>query len=198
MSVASRISLALALVAASPVTLALNLLQNGDMVGGTSGWNLSASGGGSAGSESFFGSPAGGSLRLQSYTFGAISHADQCVDVHKWITIDFALRKFVNGESGSGTHPFKLTFYDAADCGGNMLDSVALPEAGIAMSGDGSNPASGWIEVALLGTVIPVGTISARVDLDAIAGASGVSYYLLDHVQVGPFDVIFPDDFEDM
>jgi len=183
----------LALFAVSPAASAYNVLKNGAFNGGTASWNLSSSGGGAAGSESYFGSPAGGSLRLQSYNFGAISHADQCVDIHKWFALDFSLRKFVNGESGSGTHPFKLNVYDAADCDGNVLSTITLPDAGDAVGG---NPATGWIEVWVLGTPLPSGAISAKVSLDAIAGASGVSYYLLDDVQVVPPDEIFPDEFE--
>jgi len=181
------------LLAASTSASAYNVLKNGAFNGGATGWNLSSSGGGAAGSESYFGSPAGGSLRLQSYNFGAISHADQCVDVHKWLALDFSLRKFVNGESGTGTHPFKVDVYDAADCGGNVLSTITLPDAGDAVGG---NPATGWIEVSVLGTPLPSGTISAKVSLDTIAGASGVSYYLLDDVQVVPPDEIFPDSFE--
>src|SRR6478736_6216099 len=154
----------LALFAVSPAASAYNLLKNGAFNGGSDGWNLSSSGGGQSGYESYFGTPAGGSLRLQSYNFGAISHADQCVDIHKWFALDFSLRKFVNGESGTGTHPFKLDVYDAADCGGNVLSTIMLPDAGVAIT-DG-NPATGWIEVSVLGTPLPAGAISAKVSLD--------------------------------
>src|SRR5580765_2436485 len=105
------------LLAASSSASAYNVLKNGAFSGGSDGWNLFSTGGGQAGYESYFGTPAGGSLRLQSYNFGATSHADQCVDVQKWFAIDFSLRKFNNGESGTGTHPFKLEVYDAVDCG---------------------------------------------------------------------------------
>ncbi|HSC12641.1 MAG TPA: hypothetical protein VLC97_16845 [Rhodanobacteraceae bacterium] len=185
-------SAALLLFAASNA-LAYNVLKNGDFAAGANGWNLSGSGGGFAGTESFFGSPAGGSLRLQSYTFNATAHADQCVDIHKWFALDFSLRQFNDGESGSGTHPFKLDVYDAADCGGNVLSTITLPNAGDAVGG---NPATGWVEVSVLGTPLPAGAVSAKVSLDTIAGASGVSYYLLDDVQVVPPDEIFPDGFE--
>lgn len=188
-----RHAIAALLIFATADALAYNVLKNGDFATGATGWNLSGSGGGFAGTESFFGSPAGGSLRLQSYTFNATAHADQCVDIHKWFALDFSLRKFNDGESGGGTHPFKLEIYDAADCGGNKLSTITLPEAGDAVGG---NPASGWIEVSVLGTPMPSGAISAKVVLDTIAGPSGVSYYLLDDVQVVPPDEIFPDDFD--
>jgi hypothetical protein len=182
------------LLAASSSASAYNVLKNGAFTGGADGWNLPPGiGGGQAAYESYFGTPAGGSLRLQSYNFGAISHADQCVDIHKWFALDFSLRKFNNGESGSGTHPFKVDVYDAADCGGNVLSTITLPDAGIAVGG---NPATGWFEVSVLGTPLPVGAVSAKVNLDTIAGASGVSYYLIDDVQVVPPDEIFPDEFE--
>ena len=190
---AKLLAASIALIAASPVASAYNVLKNGAFNGGTAGWNLSSTGGGAASSESYFGSPAGGSLRLQSYNFGATSHADQCVDIHKWFALDFSLRKFNDGESGSGTHPFKLDVYDAAACLGNVLSTITLPDAGAAVDG---NPATGWIEVSVLGTPLPSGAISAKVNLDTIAGASGVSYYLLDDVQVVPTDEIFPDGFE--
>ena len=189
----SKLAAATLLLAVSSSASAYNVLKNGAFSGGSDGWNLSSTGGGQAGYESYFGTPAGGSLRLQSYNFGATSHADQCVDVQKWFALDFSLRKFNNGESGSGTHPFKLEVFDAADCGGNVLSTITLPDAGDAVGG---NPATGWIEVSVLGTPLPSGAISAKVSLDTIAGPSGVSYYLLDDVQVVPPDEIFPDAFE--
>ena len=189
-----RVLLALLIVAA-PNAFAYNVLKNGAFGGGTDGWNLSSTGGGAAGYESYFGTPAGGSLRLQSYNFSSTSHADQCVDIRKWFALDFSLRKFNNGESGGGTHPFKLETYDAADCGGNVLSTITLPEMGDAVV-DGSNPATGWSEVSVLGTPLQSGALSAKVSLDTIAGPTGVSYYLLDDVQVVPPDEIFPDEFE--
>jgi hypothetical protein len=182
-----------ALLAASPAASAWNILKNGDFSGGTSPWNLSATGGGTSGSESFFGSPAGGSLRLQAYSINQTAHADQCVDVTKWFDIDFSVRKFVDGEGAGGTHSFKVDIYDAADCAGNILSTIALPDAG---TGEDGNPASGWIEVSVLGTPLPSGAISAKVNLDAIAGSTGYSYYLMDHVLLVPPDEIFPNDFE--
>ncbi len=192
---ARSLAASIVLLAASPAASAYNVLKNGAFSGGTNGWNLSSTGGGAAGYESFFGTPAGGSLRLQSYNYNATSHADQCVDIHKWFALDFSLRKFNNGESGSGTHPFKLDVYDAADCGGNVLSTITLPDAGDPVV-DGSNPVTGWIEVSVLGTPLPSGALSAKVSLETIAGPSGVSYYLLDDVQVVPPDEIFPDSFE--
>ena len=82
---------------------------------------------------------------------------------------------------------------NAADCAGNVLSTITLPDAGVAVDG---NPVSGWIEVSVPGTPLPSGAASARVSLDTIAGASGYSYYLLDNVQVVPPDEIFPDTFE--
>jgi len=177
----------------APDAVAYNVLKNGDFSGGIAGWNVSSTFGGIAGSESYFGTPAGGSLRLQSYNLNATSHADQCVDIHRWFALDFSLRKFNDGESGGGTHPFKLDIYDADDCNGTVLGTITLPEAGVAVDG---NPASGWIEVSVPGTPLPSGAISAKVSLDTIAGPTGVSYYLLDRVQVVPPDEIFPDTFE--
>jgi len=193
MSVKSTTTVLLLLLAAPLTASAYNVLKNGSFTGGISGWNVSSTGGGTAGYESYFGSPAGGSLRLQSYNFNATSHADQCVDISKWFALDFSLRKFNEGESGGGTHPFKLETYDGADCTGNVLSTITPPDAGDAVGG---NPASGWIEVSVLGTPLPSGAVSAKVSLDTIAGPSGVSYYLLDEVQVVPPDEIFPDDFD--
>jgi hypothetical protein len=193
---ARLLAASIVLLAASPAASAYNVLKNGAFSGGTNGWNLFSTGGGAAGYESIFGTPAGGSLRLQSYNYNSTSHADQCVDIHKWFVLDFSLRKFNNSESGSGTHPFKLDVYDAADCGGNVLSTITLPDAGDPVV-DSSNPATGWIEVSVLGTPLPSGALSAQVSLDTIAGPSGVSYYLLDDVQVVPPDEIFPDSFED-
>lgn len=181
------------IMAFSQTAAAWNVLKNPDFAfGATTGWNLSGASGGFAGGESMFGSPGGGSLRLQSYN-NATSHADQCVDISKWFVIDFSLRKFNDGESGTGTHPFTLQVFDAANCGGNVLSTISLVEAGTAEDG---NPATGWVEVSALGTPLPSGAVSAKVNLDAIAGPSGVSYYLLDNVQVVPPDEIFPNDLE--
>ena len=52
--------LATVLAGAAPDALAYNVLKNGDFNGGIAGWNVSSTGGGSAGSESYFGTPAGG------------------------------------------------------------------------------------------------------------------------------------------
>jgi len=185
--------LAAVLAGAAPAARAYNVLKNGDFNGGIAGWDVSSTGGGIAGSESYFGTPAGGSLRLQSYNVNSTAHAEQCVDIHQWFALDFSLRKFNDGEGGGGTHPFKLDVYDAADCAGNVLSTITLPDVGVAVDG---NPVSGWIEVSVPGTPLPSGAASARVSLDTIAGASGYSYYLLDNVQVVPPDEIFPDTFE--
>jgi hypothetical protein len=191
----ARISFALAAaLLISPLTAsAWNVIKNPDFTGGITPWTTTFTNSGYPGFESFFGSPGNGSLRLQSYNFNDTSHAEQCVDIHKWSVIDFSLRKIDAGESGTGTHPFALQVFDAADCGGNVLSTIPLPESGTAVDG---NPATGWIEVSVLGTPLPPGAISARVSLDTIAGTSGVSYYLIDHVQVVPVDEIFPDDFD--
>lgn len=188
------ITLALAAALAVPAPAhAWNLVKNGDFRTNAAGWNLSSTLNGAASSESYFGSPTGGSLRLQSYDFNDTSHADQCVDVHKWLAIDFSLHKFNDGEYGSGTHPFKLDIFDAAECTGSKLATITLPEAGVGVDG---NPATGWVEVSVLGTPLPSGAVSAKVSLDAIAGPSGVSYFLIDEVAVVPPDEIFPDAFD--
>ena len=191
-----RVLLALSVAATTALptpAAAWNLLKNPDFIGGTAGWNLSTTNSGTAGYESFFGSPDNGSLRLQSYNFNDTAHADQCVDVSKWLDIDFSARKLYDGESGTGTHAFKLQIYDAAECGGNVLGTITLPEAGASVDG---NPVGAWVEVSVLGTPLPSGALSAKVTLDTVAGSAGVSYYIVDDVQVVPPDEIFPDAFE--
>jgi hypothetical protein len=185
---------AAALLAASPAASAWNVLKNPGFTGGATPWNLSSTGGGDASYESFFGSPAGGSLRLQSYNFNATSHADQCVDISKWTVLDFSLRQFDESPSGGGTHTFKLDLYDTAGCTGNKLGSPVM----LALTGDAvdGNPATGWVETSVLGSPLPSGAISAKVNLDVVAGASTVAYFLVDDVQVVPPDEIFPDEFE--
>lgn len=191
MSTVLRFSpLLLALLTAD--ALAYNVLKNPDFSGSTNGWNLSASGGGSASYESSAGSPAGGSLRLQAFGVNQTAHADQCVDISKWLDIDFSARKFNDAEGGGGTHPFKLDIYDGAACSGNLLSTITLPEAGESFD---CSP-SCWIEVSVLGSPLPSGAVSAKVNLDTIAGPTGYSYYLMDHVQVVPPDEIFPDAFD--
>jgi hypothetical protein len=192
MSTRNRIISLAFLLLAMPAAQSYNVLKNGDFSGSIANWNTSASGGGFVGYESVAGSPAGGSLRLESFGDNESSHADQCVDIHKWFALDFSLRKFTEAEGGTGTHPFRLDVYDAANCGGNILSTITLPEAGDPFD---CSPTC-WIEVSVLGTPLPSGAQSAKVNLDAIAGPSGYSYYLIDEVQVVPPDEIFPDDFE--
>lgn len=184
----SRITLLACLLLGAPAANAYNVVANGDFIGGTTGWNLSSTGGGTAAWESVSGSPSGGSLRLQAY-YPATAHADQCIDIHKWFALDFVLRKFVDAESGDGTHSFKLVIYDSAACAGNVLSTITLPDAGVTQPDN-------WVEVSVSGTPLPSGAVSAKVSLDTNGGSSGVSYYLIDHVQVVPPDEIFPDDFE--
>ena len=172
---------------------AWNVLKNPDFTGSAAPWNTFAAGGGDASYESFLGSPAGGSLRLSSYAFGATSHGDQCVDISKWTVIDFSLRQFDESPTGGGTHTFKLDIYDTAACAGTKLSTITLPQTGDPVDG---NPATGWEEPAVLGTPLPSGAVSAKVNLDVVAGASTVAYFLVDDVQVVPPDEIFPDSFE--
>jgi len=189
-----RIALLLVLVAASTNTIAINLLQGGDFtgIGSLGSWHLAATNGGVAGYESSAGAPAGGCLRLQSFVNSATAHADQCVDVHKWTTVDFVLRKFNDGEGGGGTHPFKVDFYDTAACGGSIVGTITLPDAGTPTPG----VPDAWLESSISGAPVPPGAISAKVNLDTIAGSGGFSYYLIDTVRFGPLDEIFLDDLE--
>jgi len=190
----------LALLAASPSAMAWNLLKNPDFIGGTAGWNVTHTGGGGAGWESFLSAPAdaaGGSLRLDSDTGGALtaatSHADQCVDVAKWLDIDVAVTKIDDSPGGGGTHTFKLDLYDQADCAGNIIGTITLPEAGVPVAGNNGAP---WTEVSVLGTPLPAGAISAKMNLDTTAPTGQISYFLVDHILVVPPDEIFPDAFE--
>jgi hypothetical protein len=186
-------AIAIALLAAPGAASAWNVVKNPDFTGGIAPWATSYTNSGYPGSESYFGSPSNGSMRLQSFNTNDTSQAVQCVDIHLWSVIDFSLRKLSNGESGTGTHPFKLEVFDAAACGGNIISTIVLPEGGAAEDG---NPVSGWTEVSVLGTPLPSGAISARVNLQTLAGTSGFSNYFVDHVQVIPVDEIFPDDFD--
>lgn len=189
----SCIFLPIAALAAPMSASAWNTLRNGDFVGGATPWGLNATNGGDASWESYFGSPGGGSLRLSSYNFTATSHADQCVDISKWLVIDFSLRQFDESPSGGGTHTFKLDIYDADGCNGNKLSTITLPQAGDPVDG---NPATGWNETSVLGTPLPSGALSAQVNLDVVAGAATVAYFLVDNVQVVPPDEIFPDGYD--
>jgi hypothetical protein len=188
------ITLAIAAALVLPVPAhAWNIVKNGDFVGGASGWTLSSTAGGNTGTESFFGSPANGSLRLAATSANSTAHAEQCVDVSKWLALDFSLRQLSNGEYGGGAHPFTLDVYDGAACAGNKLATITLPLSGDAVDG---NPVGAWIEVSVPGTPLPSGAASAKVNLDALAGPTGASYYYVDHVQVVPPDEIFPSAFD--
>jgi hypothetical protein len=183
---------AVLLVAAAPGAFALNLVYNPDFNTDTSGWTLLPQAGGSAYRDFSFSSPGPGVLRLDAYGNGAIAEARQCVDIHKWTTIDFSLHYFPNATQGY--HEFKLDVYDAAGCTGNVLDSLYPIEAA-AVPVDGY-PATGWLEAGDYGYTLPSGALSARLDLADAGTVAGNASYLIDHVQVGPLDVIFADDFE--
>jgi hypothetical protein len=170
------------------------MVYNPDFDSDTSGWTLLPQSGGGVYRDFSFGSPDNGTLRLDSFSNGAIAEASQCVDIHKWTLtgIDFVLRYFAN--ASAGFHQFKLDIYDAAGCGGNVLDTL-YPIEGAAVPVSGT-PATGWLEAGDYGYALPPGALSARVDVNDAGTASGSASYFIDHVQVGPLDVIFVDDFE--
>ena len=188
MSAKLRQTIAALLIAASPGAFAINLVSNPDFDADLASWTVS----GGAYRDFGFGSPATGTLRLDALSNGAIALAGQCVDIHKWVTIDFALRYFVN--VSGGFHQFKLDIYDAASCGGNKLDTLyPIKAAAVAVAG---TPDPGWLEAGDYGFVLKPGSMSAHVDLSTAGTAGGDAGYLVDHVQVGPLEVIFVDDFD--
>ena len=192
-----RKAIALLLIAASPGAFALNLVTNPDFDHDLSGWTVS----GGAYRESFFGSPVGGTLRMDGTSNDVVDVATQCVDVHRWTTIDFVLRYFVNAQYGSGTHVFSVDVYDAADCAGNKLTppSPIAPNEAAAVAISEGNPSSGWLEAGAYDVALPPGSTSALITLGIASGTAanpGGASYMMDHIQVGPLDVIFADDFE--
>jgi len=60
----------------------------------------------------------------------------------------------------------------------------------------GGSPESGWLEAGDYDFVLKPGSLSARVDLGVAGTPSGDASYMVDHVQVGPLEVIFVDDFD--
>jgi hypothetical protein len=177
------------LAIASPGAFAINMVSNPDFDTDTNGWALSG-----ASRDFSFGSPDNGTLRLDALSVAAVAEGTQCVDIHKWSQtgIDFVLRYFPNATAGS--HQFKLDVYNAASCGGTLLDTL-YPNEGTAVPVSG-NPASGWLEAGDYRYALPPGALSARVDVSTTGTASGNASYLIDHVQVGPLDVIFVDNFD--
>lgn len=174
---------------------AIDLVGNGSFAGNIDGWGAAASGGGVVQYESYLGSPNSGSLRLTADA-GQSSKATQCVDVHVWVSVDFALRKIKNSEYGDGSHDFHVDIYDADGCdsgGGGRIDTIAAPESGASVDGVGGIP---WVEAAVSGVPLPVGARSALIVLQTSAGASSKSEYLMDLVRFGPLDVIFVDPFD--
>jgi len=192
-----RKAIAILLIAASPGVSALNLVFNPDFDHDLSGWTV----GGGAYRESFFGSPVGGTLRMDGSSNDVVEVATQCVDVHRWPKIDFALRYFVNAQYGSGTHVFSLDIYDAADCAGNKLTPISpiSPNEGAAVSISEGIPDSGWLEAGAYDVALPPGSTSALITLGIASGTAanpGGASYMMDHIQVGPLEEIFKDDFE--
>jgi len=188
----TRFLVAALLLAASSGALALNLVANPDFDSNLDGWTTSTQNGGGAYRDCCFGSPDSGTLRLDATNFTAIAGATQCVDVHAWTTIDFALRYFAN--YAGGYHQFKLDIYDAPDCTGNVLDTL-YPNEAAAIAVDGV-PAAGWYEAGDYGFVLAPGSMSAHIDLGVAGTPTTISGYMIDHVQVGPLEEIFRDNYE--
>jgi hypothetical protein len=182
------------LIALSPSAFAINMVTNPDFDADTSGWTLLPQSGGGVYRDCCFGSPNDGTLRLDAFAPGAIAEATQCVDIHKWtITgIDFAMRYFA--DASAGTHLFQLQIYDTAGCTGTLLDTI-YPDEGAAVAQPG-DPATGWFEAGDYGYTLPTRALSALLDVNATGTAAGNASYFVDHVQVGPLDVIFVDDFD--
>lgn len=171
---------------------AIDLLQNGSFAGTIDGWTAVPTGAATIQYESYLGSPASGSLRLEA-TGVETALANQCVDVHRWVTVDFVLRTIRNSEYGDGTHDFHVEIYDGDGCVGSLLDTLTAPESGAAVDGIGGLT---WTESGVYDAVLPMGARSARVALKTTAGAASKSAYLVDQVRFGPLDVLFADDFE--
>lgn len=188
----AKLLVAALLLALSSGALAIDMVYNPDFDTNADGWTLLPPSG--AYRDFSFGSPDTGTLRLDALSNGATAEAWQCVDIHKWLLtgIDFALRYFPNAPSGF--HQFKLDIYDAAGCSGNLLDTL-YPIEGAAVPVSGT-PATGWLEAGFYGYALPAGASSARVDVAVAGTAAGNASYMVDHVQVGPLDVIFVDDFD--
>ena len=184
--------LASLLLGASPGAFAINLTYNPDFDTNLDGWTLLPQSGGGVYRDFSFGSPDTGTLRLDALSNGAIAEIRQCVDIHKWLTIDFALRYFANVTGGF--HEFKLDIYDAAGCTGNILDTL-YPSEGGAVAVDGT-PSTGWLEAGDYGYVLKPGAVTARIDLATAGTPAGNAGYLIDHVQVGPLDVVFVDNYD--
>lgn len=184
------------LAAASSPCAAINAVQNPDMDGGIGGWSASESGGYVIG-ESYFGSPDAGSMRVQASSDDASATAFQCVDVHRWRTLDIGARLLQVTLAGTGSYAFGVDVYDTAGCHGNLLAGVALEPVGNPVPGSNG---STWIDADLPGVALPVGATSARIYFSVSAslpGMPGVAGFLVDHVQVGPREIIFDDGFGD-
>ena len=187
----AKLFVAALLLAMSSGASAIDMVYNPDFDTNADGWTLLPPGG--AYRDFSFGSPDTGTLRLDALSIGATAEATQCVDIHRWTQtgIDFALRYFPNAPQGF--HEFKLDIYDAGGCGGNLLDTL-YPIEGAAVPVSGT-PATGWLEAGFYGYALPPGATSARVDFAVAGTVAGNASYMIDHVQVGPLDVIFVDDF---
>jgi hypothetical protein len=195
MSAAMRLVVVL-LILSSQEVFAYNVLKNGDFSGGTNGWNVNHTGGGTASYESYLGAPSGGSLRLDADTGASPTpsnaHADQCVDVSRWFEIDISVAAFANSVAG-GTVTFKLDVYDGLDCTGTIVQTITATDSGTTVMGVNN---SIWKVFSNTGTQLQGSALSAKMSLDADAPTSAISYYLIDQVQVVPPDEIFPDDYE--
>lgn len=176
------------------VAFGWNALKNPDFNPAlhTADWTLTGTG---AQWESYLGAAAGGSLHLDADGGGANpvnAHAEQCVDVHRWFAVDVTLAAFNNAESGGGTHNFKLDVYDGLDCTGNIVQTITTVDSGATVPGINN---STWKVYSKTGTQLLGTALSAKMNIDTNAPPGGISYYLIDDVQVVPPDEIFLDSF---
>jgi len=173
---------------------ATNVVRNPDFVGGADGWDTAGTGGGSAYFESGFGSPTAGTLRMDAFVAGSGAYAEQCVDVRRLTKLDFGYRFELVTNFGAAKHAVTLTFFDSSGCTGNALGKPLAAD-----EGDAPPVENGYKEAMSFSNLVPVGALSAHIEISAMGGSGGQQggvSLLVDHVQVGPLDVVFFDDFE--
>jgi hypothetical protein len=194
-SVMLRKFAAVVFTAISPSAFALNLVTNPDFDQDLSGWATSAQSGGGAYRDYFFGSPDGGTLRLDATNTGSIAEAWQCVDLHAWtnMKLDVGVRLAKNSLAGTGYYGGELDIQDASGCGGNTLMTITINDIGNPVAGTN---ASTWTDAGVYGTDLPAGALSGKLYFGVAAGVAGASAFMIDHVQVGPLEEIFRDTFE--
>jgi len=184
----SALGLYCLLLAASSASASSNLLINPEFSIDLSGWRTESQGGGAAFWNGSVGYPAPGSLILSAPSANTSASIFQCVPVAAPEELRFDFRSYTAISNGTGKFVPSLKAYASEDCTG-----VELAEL---FSGKASYPGS-YAQWNQASAVLPAGTLSLRVRIDAsVAAAGGQDEVRFDHFLLAPAELVFEDSLE--